>query len=784
MLDLMVTSGWLKPKPATLTKLSSLNGMAFIVASILLVVLFPLCVIALIVGVVGFLYFPFSAVCLFYVSVAAGPFITAGLMRDRLTAMTPDKKRKGWRLSTCAAVVLSCVLVAIFPVLLTQRCGEAMMDKAMVPQSLLLLRGAGDENALLQACYSEKAHLPWFFQLPGELLSSSNRFYSEGSSGKVMEEMAREVYYRVKGRPFNTAPRTKLSFLGAAGPFGGDENYDWDDDYYYFLDYNDHDFAGETVGGVVRGLSLTDSKMNGWVDANEAVAHLQWNMKFKVESGKGKEIRAQIMLPPNAVVTGCSLWINGRKLNSFITTRESSRTAYVQSAQRGERPLLVSTAGAGRVLIQSSTGYWGDGASLVLDMTSPLVIIQPDKAALPLPVFTERNFSISVPHQVSIISATKPLSTNLAAMPVGKNGGSEVLVQGSIKNTDMSSVLGTLSLSRNEQFKEIAAADPCDWKKCLVQTIKSFKMSADAPTTFVIDGSASMADYMSTICDALQDARSNDASILWASDSPLTVVSHVRTDSSDWTNAVRKLRDSASVGGQNNAEALSTAVTELTEYKAAKRKGQTNIVWLHAGQPVKFTGEHLLSQLKNNSSNITLYEYQVEPGPNEVVNSLDQISNLVQIPRIATLRQDLKSLTETLSGQATGFTIQREPVPTGSSSAPLARHAAEITQLYASNIVSENLQDPAKRKRSEELAEGYKIVTPLTSALVLEFDNRCDSVVETQSTAKKPSNQSVTSGFAGVIPARPEPPLSLIMLCALAILGFYLCLTRQRKQIV
>ena len=91
------------------------------------------------------------------------------------------------------------------------------MDKAMVPQSLLLLRGAGDENALLHL-YSEKAHLPWFFQLPGELLSSSNRFYSEGSSGKVMEATAREVYYRVKGRPFNTAPRTKLSFLWCTRP--------------------------------------------------------------------------------------------------------------------------------------------------------------------------------------------------------------------------------------------------------------------------------------------------------------------------------------------------------------------------------------------------------------------------------------------------------------------------------------------------------------------------------------------------------------------------------------
>ena len=180
----------------------------------------------------------------------------------------------------------------------------------------------------------------------------------------------------------------------------------------------------------------------------------------------------------------------------------------------------------------------------------------------------------------------------------------------------------------------------------------------------------------------------------------------------------------------------------------------------------------MLSQLKNNSSNITLYEYQVEPGPNEVVNSLDQISNLVQIPRIATLRQDLKSLTETLSGQATGFTIQREPVPTGSSSAPLARHAAENHSTLRFEHRIRELTRPSEEKRSEELAEAYKLVTPLTSALVLEFDNRCDRGVETQSTARKPSNQLVTSGFAGVIPARPEPPLSLIMLCALAIWVF------------
>ncbi|CAN5951225.1 unnamed protein product [Sphagnum jensenii] len=398
---LWVTRFGQKPPARTMYALGALNGMSVVVSSLLTLVLSPLCILAVIGFVVLSLASFFNlilriiqpnhvnaffdslqmcAICAYYLSVATGPLVTSLAVRTRLKALLPSGRAPNWLpMNTCLAIILSCVLVAIFPVLLTHECESAISGGKMVPQGLLLLRALADDNALLQSCYGESSHVPAFFVVLGA-------FLDRGSSNIFQEKEAREIYYRVKGRPFNTLPRSQRFFLTSfEEPFFGTADMTWDDDYSYYLDYSDHDFAGETVGGIVRGLSLNKSKMTGWVDADDAVGHLQWDMNFDVRDGLNKEIRAQLLLPPHAVVTGCSLWLKGVRHDSVIATRNSTRHAYAQSAIAGEKPFLVSTAGAGRVLIQSPTGNWGTGARLVVDITTPLAVVKPNEATLSLP---------------------------------------------------------------------------------------------------------------------------------------------------------------------------------------------------------------------------------------------------------------------------------------------------------------------------------------------------------------------------------------------------------------
>jgi len=783
---LLAVSGRLvNPNRQTLSLLGTLNGVSIIVSSILVAVLSPLCLMALIFGAL-LLVTPVSLLCGFYLSVAAGPLITAVALRKRLGKLLSKDKRTWLPISSCLAIVLACVLTAVFPVLLTQACEKAVASRRTLPQGLLLLRALADDNTMLQACYGEHTHIPWFFGMAGELLHT-NLFSDERFTEPVSEAAAREIYYRVKGQPFNVAPRSRLSFLNGGSPFDffGTDSYDWEDDYYTYLDYGDHDFAGETVGGVVRGLSLAHSKINGWVDANEAVAHLSWNFDFRIDSGAGKEIRAQILLPPHAVLTGCSLWINGVEHASVIATRDSSRKAYTISANSGERPLLVSTAGAGRVLLQSSTGYWGKNASLVLEITTPLIVTEAKKAVLPLPIFTERNFSVAGDHEVSLRSITSPVPPLRLHQSAASNAPSSwtpthAFVDGTISNTELANGLGALVFNRDSAATELRAQDPSDKTKDVAQRIISYHKLSSTPVVIVVDGSAPMAEGMNEICDALDKAQLNDASILWASDRPLTIVSRMPTNSWPWIAGLKRLRDSSCLGGQNNAEALSLAITDFA------KQSDANIVWLHAGQPVKFTGDSLLSMMQNARHKLVLYEYQVVPGPNEVIKSLDQTSALVQVPRIATVREDLSSLLDRLAGRQISYDIERSYVAHGSSAAPAAKHADELCQLYTSGLVFANVDNKADRKNYETLAEEHKLVTPLTSALVLDDKNNYDKYgVTKHSNAKAGGKSNMPQGVSNLtalIPIKPEPPMSLVMACALFVMGIGLWLTRRRRQ--
>lgn len=860
--------------PATLSTLGTLNTLAIITSVLLAVVLSPLCLLAAIGMCICVLYPPVSLMCAFYLCVAIVPAIASISLGATLRNMTTTGMRKpGLPLGSCIAAILACIMVGLFPITVTQACEAAVLKPDLLPQGLLLLRGIGDENMMLQSCYGERAKLPWFFQsMP--LFSPINL----PSEQKISETDAREIFYRTTGKPFNTVPRTRFHVLGASGPFFDSYDSDWDEDYYSFLEYGDHDFAGETVGGVVKGLSLGKSLISGWIDADEAIAHINWKMNFHVENGTGKEIRAQILLPPNAVATGCLLWINGVKHDCVIGTRDSSRKAYTTSATRGDKPLLVSTAGAGRVLVQSSTGFWGKEAELELQFTAPLSMVQSDQVALPLPIFTERNFAVTEKHAVGLAS-NAVVTSSLNSLTYNPN---QHILTGEIDNADLADGRGTLLLTRNPAVSQVTANDVSPAHLNVIETFHASKLSPTTPTTIVVDGSAPMSASMSPVCDALARAGLKDASIIWASDVPLNVVSHVAAGSVAWNQAIAKLRDSSCLGGQNNTEALVSAVNQMyalptstarnttvsngnkskpnttpansststgavakatnaksnlisahtdmtgdktntvgtqtntagtqintagaandgsnvnTDSSAANiATDQGNIVWIHAGQPVKFRGDRLLNLLRKGPRKISLYEYQVVPGPNEVVKSLDQTGAMIQVPRIASIQNDLERLLNKLSGRNLSYVVDHALAPgssspqAGTGSVP-SRHPLELAQLCVNQVTLANLDNLAERTKYGTMAEQTHIITPLTSAIVLEDAGEYTKLGVTQHS--KPSSAQSKSGggpldglsqfssAGGMIPVKPEPPMSLIMACAGLIMAMGIWIVRRRRN--
>jgi hypothetical protein len=306
-------------------------------------------------------------------------------------------------------------------------------------------------------------------------------------------------------------------------------------------------------------------------------------------------------------------------------------------------------------------------------------------------------------------------------------------------------------------------------------------LSADSPALVVVDGSASMSNEMQGVCDVLESLALKHASIIWASDTPLSLVSDVSTTSPAWHQALDKLRDSSCLGGQNNAEALALAISSRGE------KSDLNVVWLHAGQPAKFSGDALYNLLKNAHHAITLYEYQVAPGPNETIKDLDQTPNLVQIPRLGTVKEDLSALFDRLSGRTVSYEIERGPAISTGILPRLAKYPEEIDQLYVSDMVRLNAFS-GDRKKFGSMAEALNLVTPLTNALVLEKESdyaKYNVKKHSDTNYSAAADSKVKTGLQdmfGGIPVKPEPPISLTLACAISGLGVYFWLTRRRRR--
>lgn len=773
---------WLRKQnvPAhSLAVLLTLSRLALMVSAILMLALIPLCLLAGLATIVFMLLaFPIGLLMLFYLCVAMGPFLSSLTIWNRLHRFLPaERKTVGLPETSCLAILLAVVLLGVFPATMTQAC-EAAVGSRSTPQALLLLRAMGDENVMQQDCYSEQARLPWFFSMAQGIMSASAR-------PPIDESIAREIYYRTTGRPFNSVPRTKLMAggnLDAPMPFtefsGGDseDNY-WDD--YYYWGYGDHDFAGETVGGVSRGISLTHSEMTGWVDPDEAIGHLQWAMDFKLKSS-AREVRAQILLPPHAVATGCKLVINGVEYPCVIATRESSRQAYQSAAVSNEQPMLISTAGAGRILLQSSTGFWGQSAHLIMDFTTPLQLTDPGTAILRLPMFTERNFAVACPHIIHMNGGRGFYGMFPCAYE-------EKLHQenGKIDNQSLSDGRGLIGYQRNARNLQVAATDSTNKNNAVLQTITTKTLSNETPAIIVVDGSAPISREQQAICDALSKVRLNHASIIWASDEPIEVVSNVAGGSAAWNAAVSKLSDSSSLGGQNNAEALTLAVDQLAKDSSVGG----NVIWIHAGQPVKFSGDNLLPKVRAAKHKIKVYEYQIVAGPNEVIKSLDQSGDLVQIARTNYASSDLDSLFRELEGLQPVYELKRTAITDVPTGVPIAKHSAEIRQLYVNDDVMRHVDDVAQRTKFGTLAEDNYLITPLTSGIILPQGTYADHGVKTHKSGtvanapeKAPAPAPSHANLLEAIPVKPEPPMSLIMLCALLMMAVGVWALRRRRS--
>jgi hypothetical protein len=667
----------------------------------------------------SFIYLPILPFAALTLLIALGllplaPFfalVTALIMRRQLRRLAATAPRKSFPITTkgfltSLGVGIAVIAIAEAPVLLTRH--GLHLASSFSPQiraeGIRFLRNYGSRDYLLQRCYDQRGHSLYVLD---EWLSPES---------PVKADEARDIYYRVTGERFDASPppRRVNARVIRQDDFDFEESAD-----------------GTKTGGILQGLSLSSSRIEGMADADGGVAHLDWTITFENDSYSDKEARAEIQLPPGGVVSGVTHWIGSADDDAQFTGR-SSFTLPAQSVHKRRPRVVVTTAGRDRVMVQSyPVPDSGKEIKIRIGMTVPLVLETKNEARLILPHFNSRNFRIptNLKHWISVDSNRSLSSDYALAVRSGvRSDNTGYQIYGLFSDAELMRPETALRLARTDSDRGIWSPNPFEVRGSIVkQSVEEHTPSHLRRIVLVVDTSASMTELRNQIRSALNVLPSDmDVQLVTAdadwhrdSDNAFVVSGGVAQISSF-------LSETTFAGGADNAPALAKA-WDLAE----ATPGNNAIVWIHSPQRTTLTPlEPLVNRMNTDYFGPSLYSVQTSAGSDDIVTRLDGINQVKSVVRLSSLQIDLERLFQQLSGKVPTLEFvrsvrhqQADPALDG------VETSNELSQLWANDEVARIMgaRDESLKEAATILALRYKLVTPTSGAVILDTPKQLDS---------------------------------------------------------
>jgi hypothetical protein len=609
-------------------------------------------------------------------------------------------------------------------------------------RGLRWLRSIGDEETLLRACYGRSR---WAQKL--DLIAW---LFTDGQP--VSDTDARNAYYRVTGRAFNTvAPPQIYTARGRWNVL--EEEFTWDNDQ-----------GGDSVAGRVRGLSLASSRQDGLIDADAALGYVEWILEFKNVSKLQREARAQILLPPGGVVSRLTLWINGEEREAAFGGRSQVREAYQNVVTQRRDPVLVTTCGPDRVLVQCFPVPADGGLMKVrIGVTAPLVLTKAGEAAFRWPCFLERNFTIPEEFKHTVwVESKQPLESVGGRLKVDRAQSGLAAVRGDLTESELSHPQNLVRIHRDSAMRQAWTVDiRDDGNRIIRQSITESEATPPQRVIFVVDGSQAMKEYLPAIAGTFENLPAGmEFAVLVANDhlaSPLRVEAG---STETYLSIARELRRMKATGGQDNLPAL------LRAWDLAAESPHAVIVWIHGPQPILLENAGPLKQrFERRPRSPVLHEVPTRTGPNRIAEMLDGIEAVKSLPRLGGLDDDLKRLIASWGGGGKNLALVRERL---NADMPVASMQGKQTSLHLARLwaFDEILRLIAGREFDQalQLAGRYQLVTPISGAVVLETQTQY------QTAELKPVD-------AQSVPAVPEPSTWVLL-----VLGLVSLLIREARR--
>lgn len=681
---------------------------------------------------------PFALVALIALGIGLLPLSPAfGLFATVKLLIVTEAERPGRRILLGLALGLLAFVAVDLPATATQ-LALRWQSEAQGPRAAALMRSLGDEELLLRLCYGGNGHTagPASF-----LLASLNEsLFARGRAGG--NAAARELYFRTTGRAFNAE---------ALKPRRGFANWRTD---------LDEDVGGEQVGGKAKDVTLAESRIDGSVAAADNVAYLEWTALFANASELQREARLTLVLPEGAVASRATLWVNGKPREASIAGRAAARAAYLSIVRTSRDPLLVTTDGAGRLLVQAFPIQPGATLKLRIGITAPLAVAADGRRSLALPAIADRNIELApgLAHRLWIEAdaAAGASGAPLDAKPIA---GGAVQLRGRIDDAALSAQRVRIRIAPLAEPSMRTANVPAADKQpsfAVVQRIDRAPVAPAAALHILLDGSANNRAAAVGLQQALGSIPAGlPVALQVAAETPRSV------PAAPWSPAQRALFEAAidgSVfeGGQDAVGALAEALESAG--------GGGRLLWIHGPQPVVFAGARArLDQMLERRPDLpALIRYQAEPGPAFTVSGHRWFETARAVTPGGGPAADLAAL---LADQGGGvrWQIGRVRGPGAGGGA----QSLHIARLWAADALAGAAAAPAEeRKQAIDLAHRLNIVTPVSGAVVLETD-------------REYGDNGLPVPDSSDVPTVPEPGTWALMAIAAALLGWF---AHRRRQ--
>ena len=600
-----------------------------------------------------------------------------------------------------------------------------------------LLRILGDEDLLLRLSYDGSRRATGLLSFTILHLNRS-RFVSVGE--------AREVFYRVTGKPFNVYP---VPYTGQAwSRFDG-------------LRF-DRDQGGTEVGGRVKGLELITSKIDGSISGDDGVAYLEWTFEFKNDSFSQQEVRLQLALPPEAVISRATLWVNGEEREAAFAGRSKVRQAYQSVVNTRKDPLLVTTSGADRVLAQAfPVPAEGGSIKFRIGLTAPLTMEQKGRVSMVLPSIIDRNFNIDgdVKHAVWIES-NRVIEIDAPGLNNQQINSGLFRIHGSISDANLSSPRKQIVAKRD--VTKTLLKSTYNNSDAVYQAVVSTDAKSPEALLIVVDGSVRVAPNRAKIITALDTIPQGAKVGLMIASDEVVLVPIDRWSDQHRRKIEKTLKSIKFVGGQDNTLALSNAMQALEPFENGE------LLWIHAPQPVRFKRSQAI--FEQSVSRLTrlprIALYELYPGPNRVLDDAKVSSLSRTVPRLGSVQNDLSEYMRSIFSHKSVLQFQRSLNTVGFESeiVPGSQHVARI---WANEEVNARIS-LGKLEDALELATKFQLVTPVSGAVVLENQQQY-------------KDNDLSPVDEGTVPTIPEPHQWVLIILLIVFLLWFL---KQNKFVL